>query len=131
MPNKDRSSHEAPERLEEMPAARQIANDQTTANRCHRISVGFICDVDVPPAGLVCEERRHEVVALGSELQHVSVRNDFGDLGHPIDRVCRSLLSICLGHRKDLALKPRRIGHKNGTKHLRLPATTGQLKERR
>ena len=50
------------------------------------------------------EERRHEVVALGSELQHVSVRNDFGDLGHPIDGVCRALLSVCLVHRKDLAL---------------------------
>ena len=53
----------------------------------------------------MCEERRHEVVALGSELQHVFIGHDLGHLGHPIDRVCRSLLSVCLGHRKDLALK--------------------------
>ena len=53
----------------------------------------------------MCEERSHEVVALGSELQHVSSRHNLGDLGHPIDRVCRSLLSVCLGRRKDLALK--------------------------
>ncbi len=34
-----------------------------------------------------------------------------------------------MGDRKDLALKPREIGHNNGTKLLRLPAMTGQLKE--
>ena len=45
-----------------------------------------------------------EVVALGSELQDPSVAHDLGRLGHSIDGVCRSLLSVCLGHRKDLAL---------------------------
>ena len=53
------------------------------------------------------EECRHEVVALGSELQHPSVRDDLGRLGHSIDGVCRSLLGVCLGHRKDLALTTR------------------------
>ena len=50
------------------------------------------------------EERRHEVVALESELQHASVGHELGHLGHPIDRVCRPLLGIRLGRRKDLAL---------------------------
>ena len=50
------------------------------------------------------EERRREVVALESEFQHVSIRYELGHLGHLIDRFCRSLLSICLDRRKDLAL---------------------------
>ena len=51
------------------------------------------------------EECRHEVVALGSELQHPSpVGHDLVHLGHSIDHVCGSLLGVCLGHRKDLAL---------------------------
>ena len=50
------------------------------------------------------EERRHEVVALESELQHASVGHELGHLGHPIDRVCRPLLGVRLGRRKDLAL---------------------------
>ena len=50
------------------------------------------------------EERRHEVIALESELQHASVGHELGHLGHPIDRVCRPLLGIRLGRRKDLAL---------------------------
>ena len=50
------------------------------------------------------EERWHEIAALGSEFLHASVRHEFGDLGRPIDRVCRPLLSVCLGYCKDLAL---------------------------
>ena len=50
------------------------------------------------------EKRRYEFVALGSESQYVSVDHKLGYLGNPIDRVCLSLLSVCLGHRKDLAL---------------------------
>ena len=63
-----------------------------------------MCAVFVPSARLVFEERRLEVVALGFELQRPSVGHELGHLGHPIDRVCRPLLSVCLGHRKDLAL---------------------------
>ena len=50
------------------------------------------------------EERRHEVIALESELQHAYVGHELGHLGHPIDRVCRPLLIVSLGRRKDLAL---------------------------
>ena len=49
------------------------------------------------------EERRNEVAALGSEFQHASIGHHGGGWGHPIDRVCRPLLSVCLGRRKDLA----------------------------
>ena len=50
------------------------------------------------------EGRRHEVVDLEFEFQHVFVCHELGHLGHSIDRVCRPLLSVCLGRRKDLAL---------------------------
>ena len=50
------------------------------------------------------EERRHEVVALESEFQHASIGHHGGGWGHPIDRVCRPLLGVRLGRRKDLAL---------------------------
>ena len=58
---------------------------------------------------LVCVTRpvpeiADQVVALGFELQRPSVGHELGHLGHPIDRVYRPLLSVCLGHRKDLAL---------------------------
>ena len=50
------------------------------------------------------EERRNEVAALGSEFQRASIGQHGGGWGHPIDRVWRPLLSVCLGRRKDLAL---------------------------
>ena len=53
------------------------------------------------------EERRNEVAALGSEFQHASIGHHGGGWGHPIDRVCRPLLGVCLGRRKDLALTTR------------------------
>ena len=78
--------------------------DQTTANRRHRFSVGSVCAVVVPSARLVFEERRNEVAALGSEFQHASIGHHGGGWGYPIDRVCRPLLGVCLGRRKNLAL---------------------------
>ena len=98
---------DAEDGLEARPAACQIAisgHDQTTANRRHCISVGSVCADVVPSARLVFEERRNEVADLGSELQHPSVSHDLDRLGHSIDGVCRALLSVCLGHCKDLAL---------------------------
>ena len=53
------------------------------------------------------EERRNEVAALGSEFQRASIGHHGGGWGHPIDRVCRPLLGVCLGRRKDLALTTR------------------------
>ena len=75
------------------------------------------------------EERRHEVVALGFELQDTCVGHIIGGLWNSTACVLHPLRVICMGDHKDLALKPREIGHKNGTKLLRLPAMTGQLKE--
>ena len=55
------------------------------------------------------EERRNEVGALGSEFQRASIGQHGGGWGHPIDRVWRPLLSVCLGRRKDLALTKERL----------------------
>ena len=43
----------------------------------------------------------------GSEFQRASIGHHGGGWGHPIDRVCRPLLGVCLGRRKDLALTTR------------------------
>ena len=50
------------------------------------------------------QERRNEVTARGSEFQRASIGHHGGGWGHPIDHVCRPLLSVCLGRCKDLAL---------------------------
>jgi len=52
----------------------------------------------------VLEERSHEVASRGSEFQRASIGHHSGGWGHPIDRVCRPLLGVRLGRRKDLAL---------------------------
>ena len=53
------------------------------------------------------EDRRHEVVDLEFEFQRASIGQHGVGWGHPIDRVCRPLLGVCLGRRKDLALTTR------------------------
>ena len=50
------------------------------------------------------KERRNEVAARGSEFQRASIGRHGGGWGHPIDCVCRPLLGVRLGRRKDLAL---------------------------